>query len=151
MYGVSFYGSSETAGSVADRIQTVGGTETAGSVGNRNGSKNETAGGIGIGREIPDPFPEIDKTLERDTVSFMGSSDSENTGISNIVKVFGVATCAALAIAGMGYAHKADLVGKMSDGKFKDILRKTDIITEPCHKICSKIKQFVQKHDKFFD
>ena len=53
---------------------------------------------------------------------------------------------AALIVGGLGYAHKADVVGKLKDGKVKDFLKKADKITEPCHKFCSKVKEFCQKY-----
>lgn len=134
MLNVSFYGG-ETAGSVGEKIPST---------------KEETAGSVGIKSDYQRNFSGIN-SLNYDTVNFRSGNTKEESGTSTAVKVFGVATGAAIAVAALGYAHKTNAVEKLSDGKFKDIMSKTNIITEPCHKLCSKVKQFVQKHDTFFD
>lgn len=138
MLNVSFLGNnSETAGSVSE-TNTPLKTETTGSVSTKPQYYNSAAN--------------TNKTLNADTVCFRSHNyERETSGSETALKVFGVATGAALAIAGLGYAHKVNAVEKLNEGKLKEFLRHTYIITEPCHKICSNIKHFVQKHDKLFD
>ena len=119
--------------------------ETTGSVGEKpvETSKAETTGSIGYRAFGKDPIPNIDRTIERDTLNFRGYDsygNYEKDGSSTTVKVFGTAATAALAIMALGYAHKTNAVGKLQDGKLKNWLKHSDKITEPCYKLCAKIK-----------
>ena len=88
--GVTFRGG-ETTGGVADRT-----VETA---------KQETTGGVGV-RKNNDSIFAVDNEPKQDTVCFRGRKQDE--GFSTTTKVFGAATVAALAIAGMGYTMRID-------------------------------------------
>ena len=125
MNRISFYGGgSESAGSVADR-QTI----TA---------KQESAGGIGS-RIYQQTEPEVKlQTLERDTVSFRGD-DSDDQKSKSALGVLGtLAFSAAATIVGLACVKKYGLVEKLSDGKFKDLVKN---VTEPCYKWCSYAKE----------
>ena len=124
---ISFYGkSNETTGSVGDKQIDSTLSETTGSVGYRS---------FGY-----DSVPKIDRTLARDTVSFHGNSDYKEQDSSPVTTVLGVAGMAALAVAGLGYAHKTNAVSKISNEKIRNFLKNSDKITEPCYKLCCKVK-----------
>lgn len=118
MYSVSFYGSGETTGSVSKKP---------------------------IGQVVTTEKPTLIETPKTDTVCFRGSDNAENKD-SKTGKIIGGLALAGLVFAGLACAHKYDVVGKLKDGKFKDYLRKTDVVTEPCHKACSKIKDTSVKY-----
>lgn len=111
------------------------GGETAGSVAKRNMNSNFSR------REIPEQM----QTPEGDKICFKGGyyGEEEKKGASLGSILFGTAATAALIIGGLGYVHKADLIGKMKDGKVKDALKHLDKVTETCHKWCSKVKNFI--------
>lgn len=50
---------------------------------------------------------------------------------------FGLVALAALAIAGMGYSHKAGWVNKLGEGKFKNF---SETVTNKCHEWCAWTK-----------
>lgn len=106
------------------------GGETSGSVAKRN--LNSTFRRQNIVEQAPDKL------------SFKGKSE-DNASSFGKGFIMTLAT-AALIVGGLGYAHKADVVGKLKDGKVKDFLKKADKITEPCYKFCSKVKEFCQKY-----
>ena len=122
MYNVSFYGSN--------------GGETAGSAAKRPISP--------ITIKENDATTPILEQPKGDTVCFRGKDNDEESS-STGKKVFGALTIAALLIGGLGCAHKYKLVDKLKDGKFKDFMRKSDKITEPCHKLCAKTKDYANK------
>jgi len=145
MYSVSFM-ANETAGSIGER--RIGATkgESAGSVGEKpETSKGETAGSIGF-RGKSEQLPELLSSPQTDTVCFRGRNGYEQDKSSVVGKIFGIAIAAASVIAALGYAHKVDAVGKLSEGRFKDFMRKSDSITKPCHDWCHGIKDFCTKH-----
>ena len=132
---ISFYGT-ETTGGVADRK-----IETA---------KNETTGSVGI-RQNQDSIFTVDDDLKQDTVSFRANAQPKkktSTFTKVIVTTAGIATLAGLA----GLAHKYDAVGKyIKNEKAQKFFRHTDVVTEPCHKACSWVKQnCYDKVIKFF-
>ncbi len=114
-----------------NRISFSGG-ETAGSLANRKINY--------LHEQIPNP-----QTPPMDTVNFKGK-DYEEKSESFASVVFGALATAALLVGGLGLAHKYDVVGKLKDGKVKDFLRKSDTITEPCHKLCSKVKGYAVEY-----
>lgn len=87
----------------------------------------------------------IVQTPDRDTVNFKGREYGEKKSSSIGSKILTGIAFAALVIGGLGCAHKYDVVGKLKDGKFKDFLKKSDTITEPCHKWCAKAKDYANK------
>ncbi len=130
MNSVSFYGCHETAGSVADRIS--------------KSVRNETTGSIGYLNDVEQPnVPE--NSLSGDTVSFHGNDKKEKNGISAVGTILLTAGAAALIIAGLAYAHRSDVVGKMSEGKFKDFLSKGNKITSTCDNWCKSAQDFCKK------
>lgn len=106
------------------------GGETSGSVAKRN--LNSTFRRQNIIEQAPDKL------------SFKGKSEDNASSFGKGLIM--TLAAAALIVGGLGYAHKADVVGKLKDGKVKDFLKKADKITEPCHKFCSKVKEFCQKY-----
>lgn len=116
MYSVSFHGG-ETAGSVAKR--------------DLNSSTSR--------REIPAQI----QAPEGDKICFKGRDYEEESSSSFGTKLFGTAILTAAIIGGLGYVHKADLIGKMKDGKIKDALKHLDKVTETCHEWCSKVKNLI--------
>lgn len=111
-------------------------------------SGSESTGSIGkrIGNNTATQEPRLNNEPIKDTVSFRGSDYEEKKSTSLITKIGVALGITALAIGGLGYAHKADLVGKLKDGKVKDFLRKSDCVTEKCHEWCSKVKKFFVKN-----
>ena len=107
------------------------GTESSGSVAKRDFTRQNVVQQV---QPIPESMP--------DTVSFKGREE-KNTSV--LTKGLTLIAAAGLAFAGLAYAHKANLVDKLSDGKFKDFMRKSDAITKPCHDMCHKIKTFFAK------
>ena len=87
-------------------------------------------------------FSEPPKT---DVVSFRGDDKIEEKSSSIGKTLLGALALTAIAIGGLGCAHKYDIVGKLKDGKFKDFMRKSDVVTEPCHKLCAKTKDYAKK------
>ena len=130
--------------------------ETTGSVGEREDvkskSSSETTGSVSYLKLCSSSAPNITRTLPRDTVSF-GARDSyyEDEGTSTAGIAFGVASAAALAIIGLGYAHKTGAISKISHEGTKNFLNK---IAEPCHNWCSKALNFakdnIDKVKQFF-
>lgn len=120
---VSFHG--DIAGNISDKNKVTKG-ESTGSIGYKYAAFNE---------EIPD----INRTLDNDTVSFRGYNryGEYEKGVSTASMVFGTAAVAALAIVGLGYAQKYGAISKINNKNVKNVLNK---IAEPCYKICSKIK-----------
>ena len=106
------------------------GGETSGSVAKRN--LNSTFRRQNIVEQAPDKL------------SFKGKSEDNASSFGKGLIM--TLAAAALIVGGLGYAHKADVVGKLKDGKVKDFLKKADKITEPCYKFCSKVKEFCQKY-----
>ena len=103
---------------------------------------SETAGSVA---KITQPqVKRYEKPAEQtppvDTVSFRGKDDtSESIGKTAV----GILAAAALIVGGLGYAKKADWVGKIKNAKVKDF---ADKITEPCYNLCHKTKEFALKY-----
>ena len=124
---ISFYGSGETAGSMA-KFQKG---ETAGSIGHNQGVQNAST-------TIPTD------TLTGDSINFRGREEQSKTSAIKTLLALGITT--GVTIAGLGYAHKAGWISKLSDGKFKDCLNKT---TGQCHDWCHSTKDFcVKQYEK---
>lgn len=109
------------------------GGETTGSVGKRTAATDN--------KELVKPTS-FDTVEFGDTVNFRGRGDEEKSSI--VGKIFKTGMLAALVVGGLGYAHKANLVGKLKNGKIKDILKKSDVITKPCYEACHYIKTNVK-------
>ena len=155
---ISFRGG-ETAGSISkltsstkepeNTVVTKGSSgETAGSVAKLGmyqnlcdtvsfcGSSGETAGSVA---KKDAPMPTQCPTCGGN-VNFRGNNYEEKKGMSALGVMGGLAAVAVAAIGGLAYAHKTDVIGKMSDGKMKDFLKKAEPATEQCHKWCTTIK-----------
>ena len=125
MMTVSFR-SGETTGGVADRR-----IETA---------KQETTGGVGV--RTQQSIFSTDNELKQDAISFRGNSlkqKKENT--SPLSMILGLTALTAAVVVGLGCAHKYDAVGKIKNEKLQKFLRHTDVVSEPCHKACTWVKQ----------
>lgn len=155
---ISFRGG-ETAGSISKltsstkeptgSIVTKGsGGETAGSVSKLaayqnspsvlsfRGSGGETAGSVSK-KDLP--VPETCPTCGGN-VSFRGYDYEEKKGMSAVGVIGSLAAVTAAAVIGLAYAHKTDVIGKMGEGKMKDLLKKIQPATEQCYKWCSSAK-----------
>ena len=115
-------------------------SDSTGSIGEKHisNSLSESTGSIGYKAFGYEPIPDIDRTLERDTVSFHGHSDYDNDSGSPMTTVLGVAGMATLAAAvGLGYAYKTNAISKVKNPKIQNWLNKA---AEPCYKLCHKTK-----------
>ena len=76
------------------------------------------------------------------TTNFKGypadSYESSQKKSHPVLAVGGILAVAALAIAGLGYAHKANWINKLGEGKFKNI---SETVTGKCHEWCSWTKE----------
>ena len=125
---ISFYGSGETAGSMA-KLQKG---ETAGSVGHTTSEQNLRRA------TIPN------EASCGDSVNFRGHGDKKENSIGKTL--FCVGILIASIIAGLGYAHKAGWTSKLSAGKFKDGI---DKVTNKCYDWCHATKEFgVKQYEK---
>ena len=111
-------------------------SESTGSIGKQNISQNTSQNTSKYYNA------KINESTE-DTVNFKGTKKEKKSSLFSTLIT--LASIAGITIVGLGYAHKADLVGKLNEGKFKDFMRKSDTITKPCHDLCSKIKNFFHK------
>lgn len=128
MSSISFYGSSETAGSMA-KLQKG---ETAGSVGYTNEGQYLRRTSVPI------------ETSSGDSVSFQGREKKEGSSIAKSVFCVGLLTAGI--IAGLGYAHKAGWSSKINNAKLKEGL---DKVTSKCHDWCHTVKEFgTKQYDK---
>ena len=118
-----------------DAISFYGG-ETTGSISKRQLRQANTNYGV--------QTPRIE-TLQGDSVNFRGKEESGKKSSSFVKTLVGLAGTAAVVIGGLGLAHKYNVVGKLKDGKIKDFLKKSDTITEPCHKWCTQAKGYAEK------
>ena len=164
---ISFRGG-ETAGSISKltssakeptgSIVTKGsGGETAGSISKFGMYQKNTSGVLSFrGGETAGsvskkdlPVPETCPTCGGN-VSFRGYDYEEKKGPSAIGVIGTLAGITAAAVIGLAYAHKTDVIGKMSEGKVKTYLEKAKPVTEQCYKWCSSIKtKSVEYWDKF--
>lgn len=136
MNRVTLYDGGETTGSVADRkIYSSARKETTGSVGVRPAQTTETVN--------------VDKTPECDTVCFRGREGENKKGISFMGGLMMTIGAAGLIIGGLGCAHKYNTLGKLSDGKIKDFLLKSEPALKTCYEWCAKSKGYArQGYDK---
>ena len=136
MNRVTLYDGGETTGSVADRrIYSSAKKETTGSVGVRPAQTTETVN--------------VDKTPECDTVCFRGRESENKRGVSFAGYLIATLGAAACIIGGLGCAHKYNALGKLSDGKVKDLLLKSEPALKTCYEWCAKSKGYAkQGYDK---
>ncbi len=120
------------------------GGETAGSISKLRASQNgisfrssggETAGSIS-NNDLPKPNP----CPTCGGVSFRGRDYEEKKGMSALGVIGTLAAVSAAAVVGLAYTHKTGIIGKMKDGKFKDLLKKIEPATEQCYKWCKIAK-----------
>ena len=130
--------SSESAGSVANRYNMLsfrgtGSSESAGSIANRENiisfqgpGSTESAGSIGYGNKMADSKP----------IKFNGYDDyyKEEKKTSYVGILAGIAAFTALAIGGLGYAHKSGVFNK------ENFLGKLKPVGEKCHDWCKVVK-----------
>lgn len=107
------------------------------------GSNGETTGSPAYTnaarlRSVEQPAPQ----LPNDSVNFRGYDEYGEKKKSKAPAIICSVLAIGAAIVGMGYAHKTDVIGKMKDGKFKDILSKTEPVLKKCHDWCSAVKKF---------
>ena len=135
MNSINFRGG-ETAGSIA-KINNKQDNQTidANSVVNFRGKGAESAGSIAIQAE----------PINKDIVSFKGY-DREEKKSSFLGKLLGLTVLSAVVIAGLGYAHKTNIIDKIKNQKLHDILKNSDKITEPCYNLCVKTKNFCTEY-----
>ena len=102
---------------------------------NFRGKGAESAGSIAIQAE----------PINKDIVSFKGY-DREEKKSSFLGKLLGLTVLSAAVIAGLGYAHKTNIIDKIKNQKLHDILKNSDKITEPCYNLCVKTKNFCTEY-----
>ena len=117
------------------------GSESAGSLAINNQPVECPTCGNPISRnnvpESPDSTGHSLTGPDKDVVNFKGSN-KENKKKSHVLAwLLGAAVLAAGTIGGLGYAHKAGLTSKLSEGKVKDVLNS---VTGTCHKWCATVK-----------
>ena len=135
---VSFYGNGgETTGSVSNRRNIVGKPlpEPPNAI-------HETTGSCGYLRE---QAPRIE-TLDKDTVCFKGGADKKEKSSSVFGTILTLGALAAVVVGGLGLAHKHDIVGQLKNEKFKNLLKNSGKVTEPCYNWCKSVKTFCMEH-----
>ena len=136
MTTITFRGG-ETTGGVADRR-----IETA---------KQETTGSVGV-RKAQESIFTVDNDLKQDTVCFRANAQEPQKKTS-VLSALGWTAAGVAAFIGLaGLAHKYYVIGKyVKNEKAQKFLRHTDVVTEPCHKACTWVKQnCYDKVIKFF-
>lgn len=79
-------------------------------------------------------------------VNFRGNNDydyyepQKKKGTSTLGVVATLAGISIAGIVGLGYAHKANALSKLKDGKVKDMLSKLEPAGKKCHEWCSTVK-----------
>jgi len=132
---VSFYGrGGETTGSVSDRTQELRQKSIS--------PKCETTGSCGY---LQEQTPRIE-TLDKDKVCFKGGADKKEKSSSVFGTILTLGALAAVVVGGLGLAHKYDLVGKIKNEKFKDLLKNSGKVTEPCYNWCKSVKTFCTEY-----
>lgn len=105
---------------------------------------SETAGSVAKRDLAPERTPRTQTPIPADTINFRGRDyDNDSSFGSGILKGL---VLAGVIIGGLGYAHKTNVIGKLKDGKVKDILQKTAKVTETCYKWCHEAKEFTLKY-----
>lgn len=137
MNSINFCGG-ETSGSIA-KINNKQDNQVidAESVVNFRGKGAESAGSIA---KLP-----ITEPINKDIVSFKGY-DREEKKSSFLGKLLGLTVLSAAVIAGLGYAHKTNIIDKIKNQKLHDLLKNSDKITEPCYNLCVKTKNFCTEY-----
>ena len=76
------------------------------------------------------------------SVNFRGhyNYQEEKKGTSTLGVIGGLAALTATAIIALGYAHKTNVLGKMKEGRVKDVLKKIEPSAQKCHEWCSTAK-----------
>ena len=101
----------------------------------------ESAGSVAYNRNVADPQP---KASEVSGVNFKGYDydyyDSPKKKVSPVGVIAGLLVGTAAVIGGLGYAHKANVLSKLKDGKIKDLLKKLTPATEQCYEWCTTVK-----------
>ena len=111
---------------------------TINKVGNLGLYANESAGSIAQNPKVKYEKPPVTEP-QGDTVSFRGKAEGKKKG-GFFKKLLGLAAIAGVVIGGAGYAHKANLVGKLGEGKIKNLLSKTEPFTKKCYEWCKTLK-----------
>lgn len=74
--------------------------------------------------------------LNRDTVCFRSQAYAQPKKKNTFLKwVLGLTATAAVAFAGLAYAHNTKALSKLSDGKLKDFLKKGEPLAEKCYNL----------------
>ena len=96
----------------------------------------ETTGSIG---EIDEENPQKLATLDRDVVSFHGKEEGKSNLLLGTLLTVG-ALAAIVAIG--GFAHKNDWAGKITNEKWRNFFKKSDVVTKYCHDACAYTKKY---------
>ena len=75
-----------------------------------------------------------------DTVNFRGRDNNDNNGGKWAVGIIATLALAAGGVIGLAYAHNTKAISKLSDGKFKDFVKKAEPAAEKCSEWCNTIK-----------
>ena len=136
MTTITFRGGESTGGVADRRIETA---------------KQESTGSVGARKQQESIFT-VDNELKQDTVCFRANQQVSEKKTSALGVIAGTAAVVAATVGLLGLAHKYDVVGKyIKNEKAQNFFRHTDVITEPCHKACTWVKQnCYDKVIKFF-
>lgn len=111
---------------------------------------NDTVGNISTNPQVRYETP-VPQTPEGDTVCFKGRSEEKKSSIGKTI--LGLVTAAAVTIGGLAYAHKANWISKLKDGKIKTKLGNAaetcygwyDKSSKKAQKYYDKVKSYFQK------
>ena len=101
----------------------------------------ETTGSVGVktNNQIrKNPIETPLQTPGGDTVNFRGKDYEESSSAgSTLLKGL---TSIAVVVGALGIAHKKNVFGKIKNANIRKLIEK---VTEPCYKICHKVKELV--------
>lgn len=101
---------------------------------------NDTVGNVSTKPQVRYETP-VPQTPEGDTVCFQGRGEEKKSSVGKTI--LKLAVVAAATIGGLAYAHKANWVSKLKDGKIKTHLSKA---TETCYGWCEKTSKSAQEY-----
>lgn len=102
-------------------------------------NNNEACGSLAYGKYNQNCPPENPNCNQ---VNFRGREDYyEKKDYTALKAVIGLAGVTALAIGGLGLAHKNNLISKIKNEKLKDFVSKAEPAAEKCYEWCGKVKK----------
>lgn len=109
---------------------------------------NDTIGDVSTKPQVRYETP-VQQAPEADTVCFKGKDEKKKSSIGKTI--LGLVTVAAVTIGGLAYAHKANWISKLKDGKIKT---KLSSAAETCYgwyeKSSKSVKKYYEKVKNYF-